>query len=177
MDQTDVKVVNTDINRNGHSNIQYMSKVGDRFYHVHQIKHSPKIINKNDKDEAYDHLLKDWDKDVMDWVKEYKTLVLNRSNKPIFMITFEALGKVTNDNISKLFDIIKSLPNAYKIIIGQNSPERSVLPDEEDKNVAAQFKEFGRRNNIEVVQQLIMSPNSLYAFNQHELSNKNTVHK
>jgi DNA repair protein RadC len=143
----------------------------ERLYNVRPIKSATKIHN---KDEAYNRLLKNWDKDVMDWVKEYKTIVLNRSDRPIYEVSFEAIGKVNNDHIIKLFEIIKNLPNAFKIIIGQNSPEKSVLPDQEDRHLAEQFRTFGEQNDMPVVQQLIMSSNSLYAFDQNELTRRIT---
>jgi DNA repair protein RadC len=142
----------------------YLTSV-TRLFKVRAITDGHKI---NTASQAYTKLLQGWDKEVMSWVKEYRTLVLDSSDRPRYLISFPVLGQEADQsNIAQLFEMVKELlPDAKKVIIGQNSPEKTVLPDLEEEAIARTFKTNGENLNIPVFRHLIMSPSALYAFDQ-----------
>jgi hypothetical protein len=136
----------------------------NRLFKVRKIADSDKI---NNASQAYVKLLQGWDKEVMCRVKEYRTLVLDSADRPTYLISFPILDtSADHSNIARLFDMIKQLPNAKKVIIGQNSPEKTVLPDREEEDIAKTFKMNGASLDIPVSRHLIMSHNALFAFAQ-----------
>ena len=146
--------------------------IKDRFYNVTVIKNGEKI---NSTDLAYKQFLQNWDKDFMNSVKEYRTFVLDMHDNPMYMISFEVINNVDDAQVNNLFNIASQIPNASKLIIGKNSPGESVIPTQEERHIAKQFKACGEYINLPVTEQLKMTPDAVYAFDQKSLSKPNKL--
>lgn len=142
---------NFDINNIADVKLIYLSKV--------RASDRPKI--KCSKD-AYDLLLSTWDNETIEYIEEFKVLLLNRSNSVLGLLSISKggiSGTVTDVRVV-LQAAIKS--NASGLIVAHNHPSGNLNPSEADSRITQKIKEAGNVMDIQLLDHLIITPGEDY---------------
>jgi len=116
----------------------------------------------NSSNDAAELLFEHWDKDTIGLHETFKVLLLNNSNK-VKGIYELSKGGITGTmvDIRILFAItLKSL--SVGIILSHCHPSGTLKPSEADKNITLKIKRAAQLFDINVLDHLIIAPNSDY---------------
>ena len=121
----------------------------------------PKITSSRD---AYEVLNKYWDEGKIDFVEQFKVLLLNRANKVIGIYEVSS-GTSTNTVADPKSVFVAALKaNACGVIISHNHPSGNLQPSEADKKLTKDLKDAGKFLHIPVLDHIIMTSESYYSF-------------
>ena len=121
----------------------------------------PKITSSRD---AYQVLNKYWDEGKIDFVEQFKVLLLNRANKVIGIYEVSS-GTSTNTVADPKSVFVAALKaNACGVIISHNHPSGNLQPSEADKKLTKDLKDAGKFLHIPVLDHIIMTSESYYSF-------------
>jgi DNA repair protein RadC len=121
----------------------------------------PKINSSRD---AYNVLRYQWDENRIEFVEQFKVLLLNRANKVIGL--FEASTGTTTGTIAdpKLIFVAALKGNACGLILSHNHPSGNLTPSQADINLTSKMKEAGKFLEIPVLDHIIVTNESYYSF-------------
>src|SRR5690554_1319529 len=98
----------------------------------------PKITSSK---EAYEILLENWDEDKLEFVEQFKVLLLNRANK-VLSVYEVSTGGVTGTVVdAKIIFAAAIKSNASSIILAHNHPSGQIKPSDADINVTRKLKD------------------------------------
>ena len=121
-----------------------------------RISERPIIHNSND---AYQILLANWNKDKIEYVEEFKILLLNFTNCVLGISHISSgSGRATIADPKMIFTAALKA-NASSIILSHNHPTCSLRPSQEDLSMTAKLVEGGKILEIKVLDHLIVTPN------------------
>ena len=108
--------------------------------------------------DAYEAFLNAWDDDILEHHEEFKTMLLNRANKVLGIITISKGGlSGTVVDLKQIFQAaLKS--NSSSIIVGHNHPSGNKQPSEADNKITKKIRDAGKFLDISVVDHLILIP-------------------
>ncbi|MCU0405361.1 MAG: JAB domain-containing protein [Ignavibacteriaceae bacterium] len=108
--------------------------------------------------DAYQLLFDSWNKNTIEYVEEFKILLMNRSNAVLGILSVSKGGiSGTVTDIRLIFQAaLKS--NASGIIVCHNHPSGNVYPSESDRNITQKIKEAGNFMDIQLLDHLIILP-------------------
>lgn len=114
--------------------------------------------------DAYQILLKTWDKELTRFVEHFKILLLNRKFKflGIYEVVGGCSGKVLID--SKLIFASAIKANANSIILAHNHPSGSGEPSETDKYFTMRMVAAGKLLEIKIYDHLIITEEGYFSF-------------
>jgi len=114
--------------------------------------------------DAYDLLLKSWDSDTLEYVEEFKMLLMNRSNAVLGILSVSRGGiSGTVTDVRLVFQAaIKA--NASGIIVCHNHPSGNLNPSESDTKITNKIKEAGNLMDIQLLDHLIITGEDYYSF-------------
>ena len=114
--------------------------------------------------EAYQVLLSAWDKGKIEFIEEFKVILLNRNKRVlgIYTVTTGGLSECLVD--TKLVFASALLGCATDIILAHNHPSGNKHPSVNDYRLTKQLREAGRVLGIEVVDHIIVTPDDYYSF-------------
>jgi len=126
-----------------------------------KIKASERPQIKNSKD-AYDLFLGNWDQETIEYVEEFKLLLLNRSNSVLGIMPVSRGGiSGTVTDVRLIFQAaIKA--NASGIIVCHNHPSGNINPSESDARLPMKIKEAGRLMDIQLLDHIILINDGTY---------------
>lgn len=129
-----------------------------------KVKPSERVQIMNSFD-AYNVFINLWDKDTIEYVEEFKILLLNRSNKVLGIAPISlggTAGTVTDIKVIMQY-VLKT--NAQAIIICHNHPSGNLHPSESDNKITNKIKSASELFDIQLVDHLIITPNTgFYSF-------------
>jgi len=122
---------------------------------------SPKIL---DFESAYHFFIKKWDIKKLEFIEQFKVLLLNRAHRVLGICTLSTGGlNSTIIDIRLLFAIaLKS--NASAMIIAHNHPSGETIPSKSDIEVTKRIHEVGKILGIPLLDHLIISKQTFYSF-------------
>jgi DNA repair protein RadC len=126
-----------------------------------KVKDSDRPQVKCSKD-AFDIFMESWDLDSIEHIKEFKLILLNRSNK-VLGISSLSKGGTTGTLVDVkliLQDTIKSNTNA--IIICHNNTSSNLQPSEADLVITRKVKDSAKLMDIQLLDHLIIIPEGRY---------------
>lgn len=129
----------------------YLSKV--------KASDRPKITCSKD---AYALFLESWDKGTIEYVEEFKVLLLNRSNSVLGLLAISKggiSGTVTDVRIV-LQAAIKA--NASGLIVAHNHPSGNLNPSESDSKITQKIREAGNLMDIQLLDHIIVTADDEY---------------
>lgn len=133
--------------------LRYKSKV--------KASERPKIAQSTD---AYAILMQYWDDNKIDFVEQFKVLLLNQANR-VLGICDIATGGITATVADIRIILVAALKaNACGIILAHNHPSGNLTPSSPDKEMTAKIKEAGAYLDIKVLDHLIVSREGYYSF-------------
>jgi DNA repair protein RadC len=121
----------------------------------------PKITSSRD---AYEVLNKYWDEGKIDFVEQFKVLLLNRANKVIGIYEVSSGTTVNTVADPKSVFVAALKANACGVIISHNHPSGNLTPSEADRKLTKDLKDAGKFLHIPVLDHIIMTRESYYSF-------------
>jgi DNA repair protein RadC len=121
----------------------------------------PKVSNSR---EVYNLLLANWDKTKIEYVEQFKILLLNRANFVIGIYEVSSGGTTGTVADPKLIFTAALKLNANSIILCHNHPSGNLTPSEEDMKLTQKIKEAGKLLDLDVLDHMIISTEGYYSF-------------
>lgn len=114
--------------------------------------------------DAYKVLKQSWDENKIEFVEQFKVVLLNRANKVLGIYELSTGGiSGTIADIRLIFAAaLKS--NASSIVLAHNHPSSNTKPSEADIQLTRKIKEAGKLLDIKVIDHLIITVDSYYSF-------------
>lgn len=144
---------------------------GKRLYEVAEIQliyksnvkpsQRPRISSSKD---AYHVLLENWDSSKIEFVEQFKVLLLNRANKALGIFEVSngsATGTVADP---KLIFAAAIKANACGIILAHNHPSGNLQPSQADMDLTKKMREGGKFLEIQVLDHVIVTTEGYYSF-------------
>lgn len=122
---------------------------------------SPKIL---DFESAYHLFIEKWDTKKLEFIEQFKVLLLNRAHRVLGICTLSTGGiSSTIIDIRLLFAVaLKS--NASAIIVAHNHPSGETTPSKSDIEVTKRIHDAGKILDIPLLDHLIISKQTFYSF-------------
>lgn len=144
---------------------------GKRFYEVAEIQLvyksdvkpslRPKI---NGAQDAYNVLLENWDDSKIEFVEQFKVLLLNRANKALGVFEVSSGSSTGTVADPKLIFAAAIKANACGIILAHNHPSGNLQPSQADIDLTKKVKDGGRLLEIQILDHLIVTTEGYYSF-------------
>ena len=113
---------------------------------------------------AYDVLLKAWDENKIEFVEQFKVLLLNRANKVLGIYEVSTGGVSGTVADPRLIFVAALKANACSLIISHNHPSGNLKPSRQDEELTAKIKHAGEFLDIKLLDHLIVTPEAYYSF-------------
>lgn len=112
--------------------------------------------------DAHELFMEHWNADIIEFVEEFKILLMNRSNAVLGILDISKGGiSGTVTDIRLVFQAaIKA--NASGIICAHNHPSANMNPSESDTRLTQKLKDAGNLMDIQLLDHLIIGPESNY---------------
>ena len=121
----------------------------------------PKI---NSSKEAAELLLNLWNENKIDFVEQFKVLLLNRANRVLGIVEISSGGVTGTVADPKLIFIAALKANAVGIIISHNHPTSNLKPSKPDEELTQKIKNAGKFLDISLLDHVIVSSEGYYSF-------------
>lgn len=121
----------------------------------------PKIICSKD---AYNILINTWDKDKLEFVEQFKVILLNRSNSVLGIVEISTGGPTGTVADPKTIIASAVLSNACSLMLSHNHPSGSVKPSRADDELTHKIKEAAKYHDLRVLDHLIVSSEEYFSF-------------
>jgi DNA repair protein RadC len=118
-----------------------------------------KITSSSD---AYKIFMENWNPDIIEFVEEFKILLMNRSNSVLGILEISKGGiSGTVTDVRLIYQgAIKA--NASGIIVCHNHPSGNLNPSESDTKITQKIKEAGNLMDIQLLDHLILTMDGSY---------------
>lgn len=121
----------------------------------------PKVSN---ADDAYQILLKSWDKTKLQFVEQFKVMLLNRAGRVLGICTLTTGSDSGTIVDLKLIFAIVLKAYAGRIVLAHNHPSGSLLPSRNDFEATYRIKQAARLLEVQIDDHLIISAEGYYSF-------------
>jgi DNA repair protein RadC len=126
----------------------------------------PKITTSRD---AYNILVESWDESKIEFVEQFKVILLNRANKVLGILelsTGSTTGTIADPKLI-FASAIKS--NSCGIIIAHNHPSGNLCPSQADIDLTKQIKAGGKLLDVSLLDHVIVTTEGYYSFTDNGL--------
>jgi DNA repair protein RadC len=121
----------------------------------------PKITCSKD---AYKVLLRYWDEGKLDFIEQFKVLLLNRANQVIGIYEVSSGNTVSTVADPKSIFVAALKSNACAVIIAHNHPSGNLTASQADIKLTKDLKDAGKFLHIPVLDHIIITSESYYSF-------------
>ncbi|NOT74421.1 MAG: JAB domain-containing protein [Cyclobacteriaceae bacterium] len=113
---------------------------------------------------AYDILLNSWDQNKLEFIEQFKVLLLNRANKVlgIFAVSSGCLTGTVAD--PKLIFTAAIKANACGIILSHNHPSGNLKPSQADIDLTKKMTQGGKFLEIQILDHIIVTKEGYFSF-------------
>ena len=126
-----------------------------------KAKERPQVIHSKD---VYEIFKQSWDENKIDFVEQFKVMLLNRSNR-VLGIYEVSTGGITGTVADPRVIITAALKaNAVSIALAHNHPSGDLKPSRQDEALTQKIKNAGSFLDILVLDHVILSTESYYSF-------------
>lgn len=114
--------------------------------------------------DAYHVLLQTWDDNKLEFVEQFKVMLLNRANKVLGV--FEVSTGSTTATVAdpKIIFAAAIKANASGIIIAHNHPSGNLSPSQQDIDLTRKVKDGGKILEVQLLDHVIITTESYYSF-------------
>jgi DNA repair protein RadC len=123
----------------------------------------PKISSAKD---AYKLLLENWNLSKIDFLEEFKIMLLNEGSRVLGIITVSTGGLTGTVADVRVIFAAALKGNATGIILAHNHPSGQLHASRPDKVITSQMVEAGKLLNIKVVDHLIVTSEGFLSFSE-----------
>jgi len=113
---------------------------------------------------AYEILLAGWDPDKIEFVEQFKVLLLNRSNRMLGQYELSTGGTSGTVVDIRLVFAAALKANASGIILAHNHPSGNLAASQPDRDITSKVREAGKILEIPVLDHLIVTSEGYYSF-------------
>ncbi len=121
----------------------------------------PKI---NSSVDTHNILLKSWDDSKIEFVEQFKVLLLNRANKVLGILDVSTGGVSGTVADPKVIFVAAIKTNACAIIMAHNHPSGNLRPSQADIDLTRRMKEGGKLLEIQLLDHVIVTTEGYYSF-------------
>ena len=121
----------------------------------------PKV---NSSSDAYKVLLQTWNTDKIEYIEEFKILLLNRGNGVLGCCSISVGGQTGTVVDPKVIFGCALKGNAVGIILAHNHPSGNLNPSEADKQLTEKLKQGAKLLDLHILDHLIIIPEGYYSF-------------
>lgn len=115
-------------------------------------------------EQAYDMLLQQWDQGTINFVEQFKAILLNRAHK-VLGIYLVSTGGVSGTAVDpKLVFAAALKANASAIILAHNHPSGNLYPSGADNQLTRKMREAGKYLELPILDHVIVTPEGYYSF-------------
>ncbi|MCW3111493.1 MAG: repair protein [Segetibacter sp.] len=114
--------------------------------------------------DAYKLFLETWDVKKIEFVEQFKVMLLNRSKRVLGICTLTTGGVGATIVDPKLVFGVALTANASEIIVAHNHPSGSLQPSKADYELTYKLKTAGDYLDLTVTDHLIITPEGYYSF-------------
>lgn len=143
------------------NNLTKVSEIKVLFNPRFKASERPQIKSAKD---AYQVLKQSWSEDIMQFVEEFKVVLLNNANRVMGIVDIAKGGK---DSVAVDIRVIYSIAlktSASKLILAHNHPGGGLNPSTADKTLTTKVIRAGQMLDIEVCDHIIISNEGYYSF-------------
>jgi DNA repair protein RadC len=117
-----------------------------------------------DSKQVYSLLTSNWDEDKIEFVEQFKILLLNTANKVLGIFEVSTGGIAGTVADPKLIFMAALRANASAIILSHNHPSGNLQPSQQDLTLTRKITEGGKILDIRVLDHLIITTEGYYSF-------------
>ena len=121
----------------------------------------PKITKSAD---AFEVLKKHWNQDRLEFVEEFKVMLLNRANRVLGIIEISSGGISGTVADPKVIFAAAIKSAASQVLLVHNHPSGNLVPSQADINLTRKLKSAGELLDINVVDHIILTSESYFSF-------------
>lgn len=121
----------------------------------------PKITHSSDAAELLRGL---WNENKIDFVEQFKVLLLNRANRVLGIVEISSGGITGTVADPKLVFVAALKANAVGIIIAQNHPSSNLKPSRADEELTQKIKNAGKFLDIALLDHIILTSEGYFSF-------------
>lgn len=121
----------------------------------------PYIRSSND---GYDLLIKTWDENKINFVEQFKVLLLNRSNRVLGIYEVSTGGVTGTVADPRLIFVAALKANACAIMISHNHPSGNLKPSQADEQLTQKIKHGGQLLDIKLLDHIIITSEGYFSF-------------
>ncbi|UCS94362.1 JAB domain-containing protein [Echinicola marina] len=114
--------------------------------------------------DAYKLLLKNWDKDQIEFVEEFKVILLNSANQVLGIFNASVGGRSGTMADPRVIFAVALKTAANAIILAHNHPSGSLKKSKPDKSLTDKLAAAGSFLDISVLDHLIITREGYYSF-------------
>ena len=120
-------------------------------------------------EDARDVLMQNWNMKRIDFVEEFKIVLLNQGSRVLGITTISTGGLTSTTADVRLIFAAALKGSATGIILAHNHPSGQLKASQADKIITSQMVEAGKILNIEVVDHLIVTSEGFLSFSKEGL--------
>lgn len=117
-----------------------------------------------DSKQVYGLLVSNWDGNKIEFVEQFKILLLNTANKVLGIFEVSTGGVAGTIADPKLIFMAALGANASAIILSHNHPSGNLQPSQQDLSLTKKIAEGGKILDIRVLDHLIITTEGYYSF-------------
>ena len=121
----------------------------------------PKITNSR---AAFEIFLDNWHKAKIEFVEQFKVMLLNRANKVLGLVEISSGSSTGTIADPKLIFVAAIKSNACGVIVAHNHPSDNLKPSHSDIEFTKRLKECGKLLEVQVLDHIILSKEGFYSF-------------
>jgi DNA repair protein RadC len=115
-------------------------------------------------EDAHKLLSDHWDENKLDFIEQFKILLLNRANR-VIGISDLSTGGITSTVVDPRIILVTALKaNATSIILAHNHPSANLKPSDADRYLTQRLTDAGKLLDIEVLDHIIVTSEGFYSF-------------
>lgn len=128
-----------------------------------KVKASQRPILKSSR-ECYDLLIQTWDENKIEFVEQFKVILMNRAYRVLGICEISTGGVSGTVADPKLVFIAALKANAVNLIISHNHPSGNLKPSKADEMLTMKIKEAGKLLDIQVLDHIIVTSEGYFSF-------------
>lgn len=114
--------------------------------------------------EVYEILLNSWDKSKLQFVEQFKVMLLNRAGRVLGICTLTTGSGSCTVVDPKLVFALALKANAGRIILAHNHPAGNLMPSKNDFDLTYKIKQAARLLEVQIDDHMIISAEGFYSF-------------
>lgn len=132
----------------------------------YKIADRPKISGSKD---AYNILIDHWDDGKMEFLEEFKIILMNMRNRVLGVANISSGGISGTIADPKVIFAIALKAGASGVILSHNHPSQEFEPSKEDISITNKLRNSGDLLDIKILDHLIIGRNEYYSFADENL--------